>query len=386
MKKYEKLTLAGILILFVLSPSMVFAQSSSGLNLPHSLGDIAVDPFTNTIYVATAGAGQGFEGVFVFDGQTHEMIDQIDLEGKNIRSLAINPNTNFLYVGYSNVIDVIDLGTKSIVATIKTLEGPIKIAINTDTNVIFVSNSWINTLTVIDGNSNSIVKNISMRIFPDAISINQDTNTVYVAINSGGRTPSDDRIYVIDGKSLETQKILQVGNRHEGIGVNPITNMVYVSNFGSFTETNNTVSVIDGKTYQEVDEIKVGDQPTHISIDPKNNLIYVQNFGSNSISVIDGNSNQVISEIEIGKFHHDGLAVNTNSGLVYVAQGINVHVIDGKTNEVSVIETKENELSLFDIVYMIWYFYYTEILLFFAILGIIIFSVYKIKKRKSVKI
>ena len=48
MKKYEKLTLAGILILFVISPSMVFAQSSSGLNLPHSLGDIAVDPFTNT--------------------------------------------------------------------------------------------------------------------------------------------------------------------------------------------------------------------------------------------------------------------------------------------------------------------------------------------------
>ena len=253
MDKHSKICIIGSLILFSVSPSFVLGEKSSGITFGHSIGDIAVNYDTNTIFISTMGSGQGFEGVFVIDGQTNEVIEQIEMENKNLRSIAVNPFTNQMYVGYTQTqlkagadpnhrpisevmeriqaVDVIDRSTNQIIKTINTKDAPNDIAINTNTNMIFVANVWTDVLSVIDGNTNSIIKEIKLGIFPGAISVNHNTNTVYVAIDSGGRSPADDRIFVIDGDSLEIEDVIRIGKRHPGIDVNPVTNLVYVSNF-----------------------------------------------------------------------------------------------------------------------------------------------------------
>ncbi len=66
-----------------------------------------------------------------------------------------------------------------------------------------------------------------------------------------------------------------------GVGVNTITNRIYVANVGS-----NNVSVIDGATNAVVATVSVGDFPKAVGANPNTNRIYVTNDNDNTVSVI----------------------------------------------------------------------------------------------------
>jgi YVTN family beta-propeller protein len=65
----------------------------------------------------------------------------------------------------------------------------------------------------------------------------------------------------------------------KAIAVNPLSNKVYVANFGS-----GTVSIIDGFTDKEEFDLRVGKEPIAIAATPYK--IYVANSGSGTVSVI----------------------------------------------------------------------------------------------------
>src|SRR4051812_42178161 len=74
-----------------------------------------------------------------------------------------------------------------------------------------------------------------------------------------------------------------------GIGINPVTHRIYVTNQGS-----GTVTVIDSLTNATVGSpIKVGDTPIAVGVNTTTNRIYIANEGSKSVSVLDGASNTV---------------------------------------------------------------------------------------------
>jgi YVTN family beta-propeller protein len=123
---------------------------------------------------------------------------------------------------------------------------------------------------------------------PIGVAINQNTNMVYVAGGPSGA------VSVIDGKTNTVVKTIKVGQAPSGIGLNPNTNMVYVAN--SFS---NSTSVIDGKTDMLVKIVKVGSGPTGVAVDIARNLTYVTNEKSNTVSVVDGKTNTVVKTIKI---------------------------------------------------------------------------------------
>jgi YVTN family beta-propeller protein len=135
-----------------------------------------------------------------------------------------------------------------------------------------------------------------------------------------------------------------VGSSPFGVGVNPTTNRIYVSNFGS-----NTASVIDGATDAVVATVPVGSSPLGVGVNPATNRIYVANFGSNTISVIDGATNTVAATVPVsGGLNPStkGVGVNPTTNRIYVAGASSfdtnpnllvgmVSVIDGATNAVT---------------------------------------------------
>ena len=76
---------------------------------------------------------------------------------------------------------------------------------------------------------------------------------------------------------------ITVGSGPIGVGVNPTTNKIYVSNYGS-----GSVSVIDGATDTVTATVTVGTNPFGVGVNPATNKIYVANYGSGTVSVIDG--------------------------------------------------------------------------------------------------
>jgi len=142
---------------------------------------------------------------------------------------------------------------------------------------------------------------------------------------------------------------IPVGSNPQDVAVNPITNRIYAANSGS-----NNVSVIDGATNTVVATVAVGTNPIRVAVNPTTNRIYVNNWGGGSCngadtlqsttSVINGADNTVMATIPIG-CHPWGLAVNPVTNLIYVANFIDVKVIDGVTNTVTAFGGGSNENS-----------------------------------------
>ena len=161
--------------------------------------------------------------------------------------------------------------------------------------------------------------------YPVGIGINPVTNKLYVA------NQFSNSVTVIDGNTNNIESTIQVDNFPYDLEVNSYNNRIYVTNRGS-----NTVSVIDGSTNQRLSNINVGESPVGISIDPSENRIYVTNLGKNSsLSIIDGISNKVTGTVELNGIFY-GIAVNPLTKTIYLSNIKNhtISVLDGTTKNV----------------------------------------------------
>ena len=135
--------------------------------------------------------------------------------------------------------------------------------------------------------------------------MNQATSTVYVA-NEGTTSPGD-TVSVINAATCIARRTgcgqapatVTVGSAPLGVAANPVTNTVYVTNFGDFA--GDTVSVINGAACNGVQHsgcgqapasVTVGAAPWGLAIGQAANTIYVaNNYGGDSpasLSVING--------------------------------------------------------------------------------------------------
>src|SRR3972149_2195194 len=106
-----------------------------------------------------------------------------------------------------------------------------------------------------------------------------------------------------------------VGFSPEGVGVNPTTDRVYVSNVLSAT-----VSVIDGATNTVIATVPVGRLPWAVGVNPTTGRVYVANRLDDTVSVVDGATNAVIATVPVGADPR-AVGVNPTTNRVYVANG-----------------------------------------------------------------
>lgn len=168
---------------------------------------------------------------------------------------------------------------------------------------------------------------ISVGTKPAGVGVNPNTNKIYVS------NPESNTVSVRDGSSDTVIKTVPVGTYPIGVGVNPTTNRIYVANCGD-----NSVSVIDGSSDTVTATIPVETNPSGIGVNPNPtfNKIYVANHGSDKVSVIRGATNAVEAKISVGSYPAC-VGVNPTTKKVYVSnsKSDNVSVIDGDTDTVS---------------------------------------------------
>ncbi len=273
-----------------------------------SVGDsptgVAVNPFTDYIYVANSGS----DTVSVIDGKTNNVIQALDVDSPT--DIAVNQETNTIYVASldSNTTFVIDGNTNQVMENVPVGRFPNGVAVNPVTDTIYVTSQFSDLTSVIDGNTSQVIANVSVGLFPNGVAVNPTINYIYVA-NS-----YEDTVSVIDGKTNTETNQLRVGANSlpVDIALSPNTNTIYVANTGS-----NTTSVIDGNTSQIIANVPVGVFPNGIAINPNTNTIYVANPDSNTTSVIDGTKNTVVRDLPVGDSPTD-VAVNPNTNTIYV--------------------------------------------------------------------
>ena len=243
---------------------------------------------------------------------------------------AENYSTHTLYVVNSNdnTLSVLNLATCNSgnlsgcarpSPTIGVGQFPLGVAVDEATDTVYVANAVDGTVSVIDGSScnasdrggcGQTPTTVAAGAFDNALIVDPVTNTVFVT-NSGESNPGT--VSVIDGNSCngtdhsgcaaQPEAAVSVGDGPSGIGVNPVTNTIYVTNtgFGNPVPDGHTVSVIDGATCRAGDlsgctsigTVPVGLGPINLTVDPTTNTIYLgdtyaDTAGHGFITVLNG--------------------------------------------------------------------------------------------------
>ncbi|MGI0059205.1 MAG: YncE family protein, partial [Nitrosotalea sp.] len=247
--------------------------------------------------------------------------------GGTPESVAVNQNTNMIYVGVtSNSIDVIDGSTSNIVATVNA--GGNVITVNPVTNMIYTAEGG--TIYAINGSTNQVVKTTGAGFTGISdLKINPATNKIY-AVGWGYSCSSfcgpTGNLGVINATTMEISKSMIVNRATvEGVAIDADTNMVYLSA--------GNIYVLDGAT-DDITGTTIGTSNAWLmAINPVTHRLYAPYNGYGTMAIVDLTSNSVLSTIPVGSGPGQP-DVNINTNKIYVGLSNAVAVVNGSTNTV----------------------------------------------------
>jgi YVTN family beta-propeller protein len=185
--------------------------------------------------------------------------------------------------GSSNVT-VIDGNSNKITQTVTVGASPQSLTINTLTNHIYVADLKGNAMTDIDGATNVATSAVPSQLNAPSLIAVDPANSLIWMVNNGSNIVTEFR------PSLNLSPInITVGNNPDGLGVNPVTDKIYVS-----SPTDSTISIIDGASNAPFTNVTpsapttIPDTtgPVSIAINPVTNQIYVTNLQGKSVTAI----------------------------------------------------------------------------------------------------
>ena len=307
----------------------------------------AVDPATHTVYVADVGTGTTGT-ISVFDDRTcnatHQAgcatVSTLDVPDGIPVGLAVNPRTDTIYVatitsnGGPNLISVFDGSTCNATTATGCSQTPANaptgaddpvdgstesVAVNATTNTIYATSDTLgdpfvgHSVYVIDGptcdaadmagcpNPPEQISVGSDPVFGEAnpfgIAVDQATDTIYTANIFNGEGPGT--VSVINGATCnahnasgcgQTPATAPAGFGVNGIAVDPINNRVYATNI-----QDTSVTTINGNACNSINrtgcddtrtQATVGDYPSSISVDSAVDTAYVADIEGVSLMAL----------------------------------------------------------------------------------------------------
>jgi YVTN family beta-propeller protein len=246
---------------------------------------VAVNNATGKVYVANFLSNS----VSVISTATGAVIKTISLPAGEPSYVAINETTNRIYVTLhkGGRLAVIRGDTDALVTTVEVGSGPFGVAVDSTTNRIFVSCRDSRLVRVVDGVTNAVLlaQTVYLQGMPYVLGIDPNLGRLYVSYAPELDNPRQVLVYRIppEGPSLLTAVLVGNGGADGGggIGVNPLTSHVFVSN-----SAEDSVSVFNGITNMILDTVMVGDDPLGVAVDPGWSYVWVGNRKSTSISGI----------------------------------------------------------------------------------------------------
>jgi YVTN family beta-propeller protein len=106
--------------------------------------------------------------------------------GSSPGAVAVNPTTDTIYVANngSNTVSMIDGATDTVTATIAVGTSPYSVAVDPLTNTIYVANFGSRTVSVIDGATNTVTQTVGSGAGvgndPSGVAVDPRTNRLYV--------------------------------------------------------------------------------------------------------------------------------------------------------------------------------------------------------------
>jgi YVTN family beta-propeller protein len=243
--------------------------------------------------------------------------------------LAVDTINQKLFVSHSNVVNVLDLKSNQLIATIPNTKGVHGIAIANELNKAFTSNGKDNSVSVVDLKTFQLIEKIAIEgINPDAILYDVFSNHVFVF---NGK--SNDAT-VIDATSNKVVGTIALGGKPE-FSVTNNKGLVYVN-----IEDTNQIKTINTTSLKVTSswDISPGEEPTGLAIDLQSNTLF--SVCSNQMMVIvDATKGKIIATVPIGD-GCDGVVFDSKNKVAFSSNG------DGTITVVK--ETKQHQFAVLE--------------------------------------
>jgi len=168
-------------------------QVTATIPLGRASGGIAVNPKTDTIYVAS-----GQDKMHLISGQTDTVTGTIPLGVAGVPSgIAADPATNTVFVANApgDGVAVISGQTDTVTGTIPVGDMSGAAAVNPRTNIIYVANQDVlstgfGSVSVLNGRTSKALTTIPVGVGPTGVTVDPNTNTAYVANAATNGSPN----------------------------------------------------------------------------------------------------------------------------------------------------------------------------------------------------
>jgi YVTN family beta-propeller protein len=282
---------------------------------------MVLSPDGNSLAVVT-GSNFNPRALHIIDVQTKTLKQTLSI-GNSFVGVDFTKDGNTLYVGGgagNNVLIFTRTSGGPFVANGSIAiagSAPSGLMLNADDSRLYVALNLSGTLGVIDTARRTLIAQVRVGSFPYTAVVSHDGSKVYVS-NWGGRVPgandTTDGVYpvvvdprtgipssgtvsVIDTRTNQVAKTIDVGLHPCGMALNPNGSRLYVTNANS-----DTVSVIDtandivskavrvSVNTTKVGQTKIpvlGSSPNAVAVSPDGRTLYVANATDNAIAVID---------------------------------------------------------------------------------------------------
>lgn len=273
-------------------------------NIPQPKG-LVVNPEANLVYAAAYSAN----ALVVIDGATQTVQRTVSgIDSPN--QIAYDSVRSRLYITNRNTarLTVLDANTYTTLAQVPVGQLPYGVAVNSLTQRVYVANFGSNTVQVIDAATLTVVATASLPNHPTFVTVDVTRNMAYVVSNESGN------IYAI-GPDNQVSYLLNAGDSGiVGLAVDEALDRLFISSVGS------KVYVYDLETHLRVAEIALPGTPKALATNPGDHQVFASPWGNaRDLYQVDGAGLTYRGALPAGWGDGDGLAVNSLTGLVYLA-------------------------------------------------------------------
>lgn len=287
------------------------------------VGSVAVDATLN-IAVATLRFGQPQ----IIDLNSREVIGQLTLPGGPFHRAVVDSTSHQLYAigsqGSQYALVVVDLSSKSVVATVPVGRAPFDVALDAGRGLAYLttpSGSVAQTsqepITVVDVVAHEVRSTSMVPAGPLGIALDSEQRKIYV-------TSGRDTVTVVDATTFEVVEVLKVGNFPRDVKTDPGAQLAIVSNAGD-----GSVTLIDTTTDTVIVTIAI-EGAGAIAVDAELHVAYIR--GDSGATVLNTMTHEIVGEIGFDAASYGIVDIGVSSvdpltHRVYFATGSSVTVL-----------------------------------------------------------
>jgi YVTN family beta-propeller protein len=244
---------------------------------------VSFSPDSKTAYVSVYG-NHATPLVAFIDTATRTVTATVPVDNFQPGPSATSLDGRFLYVpnhnlaptgAHENVVDVIDLASKTVVQGIPTAANPHWVAFDKANGKIYISDHLSTFVTVLNASNNSFIENIEVGETPHAEAISPDGSTLAVTSFDGNE------VFVINTATDKEVKVIPIGRNPLDVVFSPDGRYILTSD-----DEDNTVTVIDTKTLTVVGHVATGKAPSSIAVLPNGRQAYVTDENDGTIEIL----------------------------------------------------------------------------------------------------